>query len=444
MTRVLLVTVGGSPQPIITAVKELKPDRIIFLCSTGKNGSDHLVIGGGFPCEIRAQGEVVKQLPNLPTHLQLHERFQADRDVLTIQDPDNLAECYQRASDAIQELLTAHDKHHIFVDYTGGTKTMSLALGMAGIQHDVNMFVTTGARTNRMSISKGERPEKVAAAGIRAQQRLKELLPVFLSSYNYPAAVSELKYLLRSEIPDNMKNRIRNQLDYCLALDAWDRFDHANALDFLNRFMRRPQIKPLLDFLKRVMHSRADIQEEFVIERLKLRYHGYEVVEDLLLNAERRAKQARYDDAVGRIYRALELLMQIHFKKHHAITTAGVAPEELAALLQNAPQQHRDSMLASGKSRIQFGITRGYELLRDIPNDPLGALYKQYEGRLSKVLKIRNLSLFAHGFRPIEKEDYDQFYDIAEAFVEHAIKTLTPDKLSSPRIQFPEVLEDIF
>jgi hypothetical protein len=32
--------------------------------------------------------------------------------------------------------------------------------------------------------------------------------------------------------------------------------------------------------------------------------HGYEIVEDLLLNAERRAMQDRYDDAVGRLYRA--------------------------------------------------------------------------------------------------------------------------------------------
>ena len=122
------------------------------------------------------------------------------------------------------------------------------------------------------------------------------------------------------------------------------------------------------------------------------------------------------------------------------MTTAGVVPEELAGLLQHAPQHYHDSMLASGKSRLQFGITRGYELLRDIPNDPLGALYKQYEGRLSNVLKIRNLSLFAHGFCPIEKEDYDQFYDIAGAFVEHAIKTLAPDNTSSVRIQFPDVL----
>ena len=109
----------------------------------------------------------------------------------------------------------------------------------------------------------------------------------------------------------------------------------------------------------------------------------FKPLEDLLLNAERRAKQARYDDAVGRLYRALELLMQVHFKKHHAITTAGVVPEELAGLLPETLQHGHASMLSSGKSRIQFGITRGYELWRDIPNDPLGALYKQYEGRLS-------------------------------------------------------------
>ena len=38
------------------------------------------------------------------------------------------------------------------------------------------------------------------------------------------------------------------------------------------------------------------------------------MVEDLLLNAERRAIQGRYEDAIGRIYRAIELIAQIRLK----------------------------------------------------------------------------------------------------------------------------------
>ena len=33
MTRVLLVTVGGSPEPILNAVESHQPDELIFICS---------------------------------------------------------------------------------------------------------------------------------------------------------------------------------------------------------------------------------------------------------------------------------------------------------------------------------------------------------------------------------------------------------------------------
>ena len=43
--------------------------------------------------------------------------------------------------------------------------------------------------------------------------------------------------------------------------------------------------------------------------------HGLEAVEDLLRNAERRASQQRYDHAVGRFYRAMELTEQLLLKQ---------------------------------------------------------------------------------------------------------------------------------
>lgn len=444
MARVLLVTVGGSPQPIITSIQKLAPDRVIFFCSSGKNGSESQVLGGGLPCELRENGQVTKKISNLPTYLKLGSRFQPDRDVVKLTNPDDAAECYRRAVETIQQLMASNKNDDIIVDYTGGTKTMSLSLGMAAIDYERDLYVTTTLRKNILSVSRGELPERVSTSSIQITRKLERLLPIFVTSSNYPAAISQLQDLLTFEVSEEARRHIRQYLECCQAFEAWDRFDHRTAFDLLEPFMRSPAIKPVLDFLKRVMHSRADIQEEFKIERLKLQYHGYEVVEDLLLNAERRAKQARYDDAVGRLYRALELLMQIHLKKRYDKTTAGMAPEELAALLPEALQHKYGSMLSSGKSRLQFGITRGYELLRDIPGDPLGALYKQYEGRLSKVLKIRNLSLFAHGFDPISQDDYQEFYETAKSFVEQAIETLAPDKIYAPRVQFPDELNGMF
>lgn len=442
MGKVLLITVGGSPQPIITSVKELNPDRVIFFCSTGKFGTESQVLGKGFPCEIRAKGKVVEKLPNLPTYLELGDRFQAERDVAKISNPDDASECYQLASKTIRTLLQSYSPHDIIVDYTGGTKTMSLSLGMAGIDYGLSLYVTTASRRNIQSVQNGELPERVPLSSIIVERQLGQLLPELLKRYDYSASISQLANLLKLELFQDSRKRVRDSLTYCQAFEAWDRFEHQTALKLLESFERSQEIKLSLDFLKRVMCSRADIDSDFPCEQYKkFSYHGYEIVEDLLLNAERRAKQERYDDAVGRLYRALELLMQIHFKKRYSITTLGVAPEELEDKLSDETKARYANLLSSGNTRKKFGVTRGYELLRDFSDDPLGQLYKQYETRLAKVLKIRNMSLFAHGFRPINGDDYKKFNGVAVEFIDKAIKILCPSNISPTRVQFPDVLK---
>ena len=101
MLKILIVTVGGSPQPIITSVTTLKPDRVIFFCSGGSGGSQSQVIGTGKPCKITQRGKIIAEFPNLPTHLSL-ENFNPEHDLALVQRPDDPAECYMLASAALK------------------------------------------------------------------------------------------------------------------------------------------------------------------------------------------------------------------------------------------------------------------------------------------------------------------------------------------------------
>lgn len=62
MPKILLVSVGGSFQPIVTAIHSLQPERIIFIASDGDKGSKSQVIGEGTPCEVRRGGEVIETI----------------------------------------------------------------------------------------------------------------------------------------------------------------------------------------------------------------------------------------------------------------------------------------------------------------------------------------------------------------------------------------------
>lgn len=162
MPKILLVTVGGSFQPIVTSIHSLKPDRVIFLASDGNNGSKSQVIGEATPCEVRRGSEVIEKLPNIPTQVGLGDSFQPERDLILIQNPDNLSECYHLASSCIRHLQQQTPDDEIIADYTGGTKTMSAALVLAAVDCSIPLYVTiANARENLLRVERGEVTQRV-------------------------------------------------------------------------------------------------------------------------------------------------------------------------------------------------------------------------------------------------------------------------------------------
>ncbi len=233
------------------------------------------------------------------------------------------------------------------------------------------------------------------------------------------------------ELSADWKRRLRQLRDRSAGFDAWDRFDHAKAWQLLSLHMNIPQIQPLGLFLKRVMHSRAAIDDNFDAPN-GIAGHGYEIVEDLLFNAERRASQERHDDAVGRLYRALELLAQIRWWLAYGIKTGNVDRERLPeALRDRVPQQD---------GKIQLALQKSYQLLSCLSEDPLGALYLQHANALTDVLQIRNYSLLAHGFRPVTKSDYCTVNSTIGDFIRTGIEAVIGKKLLPPADQFPKNL----
>jgi CRISPR-associated protein (Cas_Cas02710) len=155
MPKILFVTVGGSFQPIATSIRSLQPDRVVFIASDGDKGSKSQVIGEGTPCEIRRGAEVIDRLPNIPTQVGLGENFQCDRDLIIIQNPDDLAECYRKIKACI-ETLQQDSSNEIIADYTGGTKTLSASMVLAAVDCKIPIYLTIAARDNLIKVEKGE------------------------------------------------------------------------------------------------------------------------------------------------------------------------------------------------------------------------------------------------------------------------------------------------
>jgi CRISPR-associated protein (TIGR02710 family) len=437
MSKILIVTVGGSFEPIVTAINTLQADHVVFICSDGDKGSKSQVIGQGKPCELRRVTEVIERLPNIPTQVNLGERFRPEQDLILIQEPDDLSECYIQACSAIDSIKKQSPEAQILADYTGGTKSMSVGLAMASLDYKVQLYLTTASRTNIIKVERGQLTAQASVAPLLAQRTIEQFIPLVLQQYNYPAAIAELRQLLVSMVlPADSKKQIQSLYACCSGFDAWDRFQHQEALDCLQSEKKRPEIKEFIIFLKRVISSRSMIDEKFQIpQEEKIQCHGYEIVQDLLLNAERRATQERYDDAVGRLYRALELLAQIRLLQSYNIKTGDIDLEKLPDNLRAEYEQKRDHR----KNKIQTALHSSYDLLNKL-SDPLGQLYQQNKEKILNALDKRNNSLFAHGFQPITRDDYQIMQNIVINFIEDGIKLVMPPKSKFNALQFPTII----
>jgi CRISPR-associated protein (TIGR02710 family) len=141
-------------------------------------------------------------------------------------------------------------------------------------------------------------------------------------------------------------------------------------------------------------------------------------VEDLLLNAERRAQQQRFDDAVGRMYRALELTAQTWLHLKHGLNTSDLDVAHLPEPLKSDWER-----LATPDGKLQIGLWKAWELIAAFPDDPLGHLFAQQRSAIRDFLQMRNLSLFAHGTQPVAQAEYQQKVPGVAAWIRTAIRT---------------------
>lgn len=434
--RVLVLTVGGSCAPLVHSLVHHAPDHIVFVCSAdvperGQVGTRQFVVGEG-PRICRSEGARAPDLPNI--------RLQAGRehlpfDLIELASPDHLETCHRILVEAFRVLRATCPDAVIISDYTGGTKTMSAALAAIAVEDGRGrLSLITGTRSNHERVSHGTHHASVWLPwGMHARRRFQSSVPALMAAFDHAGIRALLADLTQEPLPPDLDARISLLVSLCHGFEAWDRFDHQTALGILGMPHLRRHLVEHVIFLEHVSASRGLVDEAFDAP-VRPRGDGFEIVDDLLLNAERCAIRGRYDDAVGRLYRAAELFAQIHLKVRHALATGDLD-------LERVPEAARSAFFRGPHGRVQTGVRGAYELLRHFPDDPVGRVFTDETtglgDRLMNALQIRNQSLFAHGFRPLERREYEQVHEAVRTFVEAARSALGLKKRPPGAVQFP-------
>jgi len=438
--KFLVITVGGSCAPIVTSIKDNKPDKIYFLCSV-----DTETTKGSYKTVV-AEGNVCGKDPKNPDEPNILTLADVPKDgekyeIIKINDFDDFNSCYRCSLNVLRMIRTGFPDAEIIADYTGGTKSMSVGLGAASMYVDgVTICNVRGTRVDLVKVLDGTQHVSLTNRNEGFFQRQLELTDNLSERYEYNGVLSVLDKIVElKNIPPGTDKLIQKRRVYSKGFLAWDCFDHAEAWRLLS-----PYKKYMVDnikFLEAVIWSRRGIDSNFKekpVEGLSNipKGHGYEIVEDILLNSERRASQGRYDDAVGRLYRALELLVQIQLKLEYKIETDDVD-------IKKVPQEYRERYELKkdiDDRKVKLSLKESYELLVIINNsDPLTKVYLKTKNEFIDLLRVRNSSLFAHGFQPITKEEYAKFHTFFEEFFDDFFAGLGVKRYTE-RSQFPHRL----
>ena len=385
---ILLSTVGGSHQPIIKVIGSIAPAHVCFFCTddssrTGERGSLLHVTGPGDVIKAHPRDDR-PSLPNIPTQAEL----EGDRFEWRIVPADDLDGAYRAMRDAIVSLGARFPGARFIADYTGGTKTMTAALVCAALEQDeVALQLVTGVRRDLIGVADGT--EQAMTASV-ARLRLERAMAPHLAAwkrYEYREAAAGLD---RIRIVADARDRERLSLALVLsrALACWDDFDHVGALRLIEPIARSvarryPSILPTLRLLSNESDPKRQPARLF----------------DLWLNAQRRAIQGRFDDAVARVYRLLEWTAQWLISSKLGADTGDFPSCLLPANVDARP---------GSDGKIKLGLWAAWQVTREHLQGPARDLIDSHGQELRDLLSIRNNSILAHGFAAVSQSSWSR------------------------------------
>lgn len=397
MTRKgLIASVGGTPAPIIETMQRQKPDFVLFVASEGSKP------------EVEARiltEETLRELGYTPQY-----------ETMTLSDHQSVGDCYREIRGAASEWVARRGMaaESVYVDYTGGTKTMSAALVLAGVERFSAFTYVGGDRRDKgglgvvldgaETVIYSQNPWNQYAA--RDLERANELLAGF-----HADAAADILHEAASKCDPEHKNRVRGFASLALALGEADRFSFGSARGAFGQ-ARGNSLEYTLDYPTFQKLSDMAVGWDKVAVQINApgKTPGRETLLELLANAERRAAQSRYDDATGRLYRAVELRGQQLARDAFGAELGKIKPDAFPADRRADAQDMFGDPDENGV--IKLPIQNLYAALQFSEDERLreqGAKYDRIKGHLTQ----RNQSLLAHGVSPVSQGGFESFWKAA-------------------------------
>ena len=418
--KVLVLTVGGSPQPLIYSIKQkdFRPDLVYFIHSQDTKKVVDDIIG------------------NIP--------YEFEYKCAEVEDAESLEKSYKKATEVIKELLK--EGYQIRVDYTGGTKVMTAGLVLASTSIDKNIEqVYVGSKAVEGSRDKeGVGRVITGLEKIKPQDNPYETYAFleftrgknFFNTYQYESAIrnfEEAESKLEDKPLVELSEFYRKLVDF---YQSWDKFNRRIKTDegkikleyYLDNEIIKKCPKEFYNDIKNPEEFIRHLENNLKFLRLKfnkdvgvgIKYY----LPDLLNNAYRKIEEGYYDDAVARLYRSIELIGQLELNKLGIIDQEKLKSNKVFYInriqFMVETMDHEDI-----RYELEKWNNKGYDDKEKTFKLPLYKTYhllKLFDNKLAReyfadrelenaVKSERNNSILAHGLKPLDKETALNFYE---------------------------------
>ncbi len=441
----MIFSVGTSYEPLVLSLNLFRPERILFLYTD-------------------------KSLPYLEKVIKMC-KLPMSRFVRRRVDENNPLDIYQEVKNIYLEW---NRPDQIYVDFTGGTKAMSVAAAMAGAMVDIQL-VYIGSDKYMVDFRKPEPGSEFVQFianpyEVFGDLEIEKALEL-VKEYNYSGACQKLVELI-DKVPDPM---VRQQLEFIYflvhAYEFWDdlKFEEAwRQMQCLHKNLlrdsRRNERLVLLDFmepienqlmcLEKLTEMKKILKEEGNFSVLQSQQHIVPLMFTMYINAEIREVQSKYDMATLLWYRLLEMISQRRLALYN-INVSQVDYGKIRYDFEKLPQYEildEQSRLEQYKKDVyefklkvfgrqssmylpdQISLLEGFIQLCVLKDDLM--LQKNVRPldqarRIRSMVSLRNHSIFAHGLVPVHVEEYMKFKGFVAQLFQHFCKIEQVDFVKS-------------
>jgi CRISPR-associated protein (TIGR02710 family) len=384
--RALIITVGVPADPrqdiveaLLEEVRTSQPEQVVLIAS----GESH---------------KNAKRLAGL-----IEDAGDDAQRIVRLESAHDLEEAFLQANRAIETLIDRGiAPEDVAINFTSGTKMMSAGAVLSAVfNRCMQLRYIVGAEAG----SRNRRVIRTHPGGVFALQDIRRARSLAME-LRFKSAIAVLEGVDDSLLSESDRRIQSSLIRIGEAFDEWHHFRPGRFLDIYREIDFRHS---LLEAFEMTPDGIAAV-ERLAAEMLEGGPGPY-LLTDLYNNGLRQLEAGEADDALIRLYRALELLAQWILMRDHGIDTNDVETRRI-------PPRDRvgfEALRSLDDGLVKIGLRKSYDLLI-ILDTAVGRRYMESE-TMKQFLSQRTSSILVHGQTPAGGEDPRKLFRAAAELI---------------------------